>query len=282
MAREKEKSVEVTVGEGDKAKKVKVVVRRPGAILNNRAKAVFNKWLHTFMRDGIMTKVELDKYMEEKGIWSEEKKNKETSLAKEIRSLTKDLYQGGGKRKASEGKRIAVEIKKKRNELQNLIAEKISLEQNTAESLADNMKFDFLVSECTYEGNGIKKVYKDLEDYSEKADDEVAFVAAATLAQMLYSLDPNFEADLPENQFLSKFNYVDENFNLLDDQGHTVSLDGKMIDDLGYYVNDDGEKVDADGNLVDETGNLIMSTEYTEDTPKKRTRSNGKKKEDSV
>ena len=284
MAREKEKTVEVTLGEGDKAKKVKITVKRPGSIVNNRANAIYNQWLHSYMRDGIMTKVELDKFMEERGIWSPEQKQKEKTLAEEIRGLTKDLFQGvRGRRKASEGKKIAVEIKKKRSELQQLIGEKISLEQNTAESLADNMKFDFLVSECTYDANG-KKVYKDLEDYSDRADDEIAFIAAATLAQMMYSLDPNFEAELPENQFLQKFDYVDSNFNLLDDQGHTVSLDGKMIDELGYYINEKGEKVDSEGNLVDDRGNFVMFTEYTEDTPKKQSsKSNGKKKEeDSV
>jgi hypothetical protein len=234
------------------------------------------------MRDGIMTKAELDKFMEEKGIWSEQKKKQEHNLASDIRNLTKDLFQGvRGKRKASEGKKIALEIKQKRLELQQLISEKISLEQNTAESLADNIKFDFLVSECTYDANG-KKVYNSLEDYSDRADDEIAFIAAATLAQMMYSLDPNFEAELPENQFLRKFDYIDSNFNLVNENGNIVTIDGKLIDSNGYYINEDGEKVDSEGNLVDDRGNFIMFTDYTEEPTKKTQKSNGKNKEDSV
>lgn len=278
MAKEKEKVVEVPVDDSDR--KIKIVVKKPNAMVNNQASAIYNKWLHTYMRDGIMTKAELDNFMQERGIWSKDKDEKEKLLAQKIRDLSKDLYQGvKGRRKASEGKKIAVEIKKARSELQQLIAEKLGLEQNTAESLADNVKFDYLVSQCTYKANGKEKVYSSLEDYSEKADETIAFAAAATLAQMLYALDPNFEADLPENQFLKKFNYVDDNFNLLDSEGHTVTADGQMIDEYGFFVNAKGEKVDAEGNLVDDNGNFVMFTEYTDDTSKtkgKSKQSNGK------
>ena len=277
MAKDKEKVLEVPVDDSENAKKVKIVVKKPNSIVSNQANAVYNKWLHTYMRDGIMTKVELEKFMTERGIWSEDKGEKEKNLAQKIRGFTRDLCQGvKGKRKAAEGKKIAIQIKKARAELQQLIAEKISLEQNTAESLADNMKFDYLVSQCTYKADGKEKVYSSLEDYSDKADETVAFAAAAALAQMIYAIDPNFEADLPENQFLKQFNYVDKNFNLLDDKGHTVTADGQMIDEYGFFVNEKGDKVDAEGNLVDDKGNFVMFTEYTSDTPKKSKAANGK------
>ena len=277
MAKEKEKVLEIPVDDSENAKKVKIVVKKPNSIVSNQANAVYNKWLHTYMRDGIMTKVELEKFMKERGIWSEDKGEQEKNLAQKIRGFTRDLYQGvKGKRKATEGKKIAVEIKKARSELQQLIAEKISLEQNTAESLADNMKFDYLVSQCTYKADGKEKVYSSLEDYSDKADETLAFAAAAALAQMIYAIDPNFEADLPENQFLKQFNYVDKNFNLLNDKGHTVTADGQMIDEYGFFVNEKGDKVDAEGNLVDDKGNFVMFTEYTSDTTKKSKATNGK------
>ena len=280
MAQEKEKTVEVSIGEGDEAKKVNILVKRPNSNILNRANALFTKTLHQHMKDGIMTKPELEKFMLEKDIWSEEKSDRQKELAKEIRELTKDLFQGRGKRKLSEGKDLAIKIKKARYELQSLIAEKLSLEQNTAESLADNLKFDFLVSECTYTEDGKKKVYNSLEDYQDRSDDEIAFMAAATLAQMIYSLDSNFEAQLPENVFLKKYDLVDDNFNLTDREGHLVSLDGHRINDEGFYVNDAGEKVDIDGNLVDSEGNFVMSTEYEDDEkPAKKTRANGKQKE---
>jgi len=280
MAQEKEKTVEVSIGEGDEAKKVNIVVKRPNSNVLNRANALFTKTLHHHMKDGIMTKPELEKFMLEKGIWSEEKSARQRELAKEIRDLTKDLFQGRGKRKLSEGKQLAIQIKKSRYELQSLIAEKLSLEQNTAESLADNLKFDFLVSECTYSADGRKKVYNNLEDYQDRSDDEIAFMAAATLAQMIYSLDSNFESQLPENVFLKKYELVDDNFNLTDREGHLVSLDGHKINEEGYYVNDSGQLVDIDGNPIDKDGNFIFSTEYVdEEKPAKKTRANGKQKE---
>ena len=66
--------------------------------------------------------------------------------------------------------------------MRQLISEKIALEANTAEGLADNAKFNFLVANCTFDAGG-QKVYKSLDDYDENSDDEVAFAAAATLGQ---------------------------------------------------------------------------------------------------
>ena len=158
----------------------------------------------------------------------------------------------------------------------------MSLEQNTAESLADNMKFDYLVSECTYDAKGQKKVYKDLDDYNERGDDELAFAAAATLAQLLYSLDRNYEEELPENKFLKMFDFVDEDLNLIDEEGGLVSFDGKRINKQGQYINDKGERIDLEGNLLDEDGQYVLATQYTKER-KNQTKSKGKPKtEDSV
>lgn len=283
MAKEKEKVVNVTFGEGDDKKELSFMVKKPNNFVQNKANAMYTKWLHEFIRDGIMTKRELENYMQEKQIWTQEKEKEQQDLALKIRELTKDLYQGKrGKRKAEEGKEIAVEIKLSRLELQNLIAEKMSLEQNTAESLADNMKFDYLVSECTYDTKGQKKVYKDLDEYNELADDELAFAAAATLAQLLYSLDKNYEEELPENKFLKMFDYVDEDLNLIDEEGGLVSFDGKKINKQGQYINSKGERVDVEGNLLDEDGQYVLATQYTKDR-KSQTKSKSKPKtEDNV
>tara|TARA_B100001564_G_scaffold359904_1_gene383756 strand:+ start:2321 stop:3181 length:861 start_codon:yes stop_codon:yes gene_type:complete len=283
MAKEKEKVVNVTVGEGEEKRELSFMVKKPNNFVQNKANALFTKWLHEFIRDGIMTKKELENYMEEKEIWTKAKEKEQQDLAVRIRELTKDLYQGKrGKRKAEEGKQIAVDIKMARLELQNLIAEKMSLEQNTAESLADNMKFDYLVSECTYDAKGKEKVYKTLDEYNEGADDELAFAAAATLAQLLYSIDRDYEEELPENKFLKMFDYVDEDLNLIDEEGGLVSFDGKKINKLGQYVNAKGERVDVEGNLLDEDGQYVLATQYTKERKSQSKSKSKPKTEDNV
>ena len=53
-----------------------------------------------------------------------------------------------------------------------MISERLGLEGNTAESLSDNARFDYLVAVALTEN---EKVYKTLEEYEERADDEIAF-----------------------------------------------------------------------------------------------------------
>jgi hypothetical protein len=216
-----------------------------------------------------MTKKELEKFMKQQGIWDDGKDEEQKKIIKDISDLEKKLYIGGSgathKLKASEGKDIAIEMRVKRSELRDLISERMSLEQNTAEAISDNARFDYLVSSCCYNEDG-SKTYSDLDNYRENADNEIGFMAASTLAGMLYSVDKDFEAKLPENKFLKMFNFVNDDLSLVNSSGETVDLDGRIIDKNGYYLNEEGKRVDRDGNMLDELGNYIPTVTYITET----------------
>jgi hypothetical protein len=263
MSKDKEKTVEVDID----GNKVKIVIKKPNNVTLSQAQRVGAKAWTDCVRDGIMTKKELEKFMKEQGIWDDGKDKEQKALVEEIASLEKKLFigsQGHTKLKASEGKEIAIKMRMKRAELRDLIAERISLEQNTAESISDNARFDYLVANCAFYENG-QKVYSSLEEYQSRADVEPAFTAASTLAAMLYSVDKDFEAKLPENKFLKMFNYVNEDLSLVNKEGETVDLEGRRIDKNGFYLNDEGKRVDKDGNLLDESGNYVPTVEYITD-----------------
>lgn len=263
MAKDKEKIVEVEIDEN----KVKILIRKPNNVTLSQAQRIGAKAWTDCVRDGIMTKKELEKFMKAQGIWDDGKDQEQKRLVNEISNLEKKLFissQGHTKLKASEGKDIALQMRMKRAELRDLIAERMSLEQNTAESLSDNARFDYLVANCTFYENG-QKVYSSLDDYQSRADAEPAFTAASTLAGMLYSVDKDFEAKLPENKFLKMFNYVNEDLSLVNKDGETVDLEGRRIDKNGFYLNDEGQRVDKDGNLLDEFGNYVPTVEYVSD-----------------
>lgn len=270
MSQEKEKIVEIKKNKNGKDEVTKLVVKRPSSSLISQAQRVGAKAWTDCVRDGIMTKKELEKFMKQQGIWDEGKDEEQKRIIQEISDLEKRLYVSGSagkKLKASEGKKIAIDMRIKRNELRDLIAEKMSLEQNTAESISDNVRFDYLVANCTYYENG-QKVYNDMDDYKERSDDEVAFMAASTLAGMMYSVDKDFEAKLPENKFLKMFNFVNEDLSLVNDRGETVDTDGRRIDKQGYWLNAEGKRVDKDGNVLDENGNYIPDLTYVDDNDK--------------
>ena len=266
MAKEKQKTVEVTLDNGEK---VKVVVRKPTNKVSGEAQRIGAKVWTDCIRDGIMTKKELEVVMKSNGMWDKAKQESQDAIIAELRDLEKRLYLGkkGSKMKLSQAKDIAFEMRKKRLELRDLLAQKIELEGNTAESLSENAKFDYLVANCTFYEDG-KNVYNSLEEYNSKSEDPVAFTAAATLAELMYALDKNYEEKLPENQFLIRANLVDEDLSLVDKDGNKVDSKGNRINDLGQYIDEDGNRIDVNGNPLDEEGNYIPQLTYTHENGK--------------
>lgn len=266
MARKKaEKSVEII--EGDDKRYVDIFVLQPNNDILKRADRYKSKVWNEAVQDGVLTKRELAAVMKKRGIWDESKSKEEKVLVDQIVALEKKLYHGDGKKKPklSEGREIAINIRKKRIELRDLLMQKITLEENTADSLADNARFDFLVAHCTFFKNG-QPVYKDFQDYDSRSADEVAFAAASLLSQMLYNLDSSFEKKLPENQFLIKYELINEKLSLIDPNNseHLIDTEGRRIDDDGYYLDDDGKRIDKDGNPITKDGNYEM-VEYEND-----------------
>jgi hypothetical protein len=267
---QREKKVKVTKENGDV---VEIVVKRPTPKHLSQAQMIGSRVWTQAVRDGIFTKIGLEKFMEENGIWDSEKAIKQTRILQQIGLLEKEIASGknpnGTTLKLSEGKNKAIELRRLRIELRELIAEKIALESNTAEGLADNSKFNYLVSQCTYYSDG-KKVYSSLDDYNDRSDDEISFSAAAALGEIVYNLDRSYEESLPENQFLKKYHFVNEDLSLIDKDGNRVDVDGTPVNDRGWLINDKGERVDREGNLLTESGNLLVQGDFIDDLNEKK------------
>jgi hypothetical protein len=269
----KEKTIDVEIGEGDQKKTVKVTVKKPtNAIMTAAQRKGAIIWTQC-IQEGVMTKKELEVVLESRGIWSKNKDKEQQDILDDISKMERTLYIGGpkgGKLKTSQGKRIALDMRRKRLELRDLLAEKVALDQNTAESLSDNAKFDYIVAYSTFDEND-QPVYEDLDDYSNRSDDPIAFAAAQALASMMYSLDNDFEAKLPENKFLQKFEYIDTEMHLVNRLGHKVDTEGRLVDEDGFFIDEEGSRVDRDGNLLDDDGLYVPTHEYeVDDRPKKR------------
>ena len=222
--------------------KVEIYVRKPTNGELSRAEKVRVKNWSKFRSDpDIMSKVQLNRYLEDRGIWDSVKEKEKTDLEKTIAELQERLTRPGKKKvKLSEARNTAIELRKKRIEYRELISEKIELESNTTESLADNARFDYLVTCCTFYKDSDEKVYNSVGDYENDSTD-TAFTAAAALGQLLYNLTDSFEAALPENEFLIKQNLADKDNLLL---------------------------TDFDGNYVDEDFNVVLTKEEaTADLP---------------
>jgi hypothetical protein len=262
MSNKREKIVTVTLEDG---KKINIKVIKPTNRLNSAAQRIGATVWTQCIQDGVMTKQELKTLMEKKKIWGKEDDQKQKDLQQGIADLEKELYINKRKKiKLSEAKAIAFKMQKKRIALRDHIARRIELEGNTAESLSDNAKFDFLVANCTLWENG-NKVYNSMDAYQDSSDDTIAFTAASTLAEMLYAIDPEFEKALPENRFLIAAGVVNEELEYVDKDGERPDRDGKTINDLGWFQDDKGNRVDAHGNPLSDNGTYIPQVTYIDD-----------------
>lgn len=264
MSKEKRTTLEVKNEDGEM---VKIYVQRPNSKILSEAQRVSAKVWTDCVRDKIMTKQELKNFMYENNIWNQSKDLEQLNITNDIQNMEKQLYVGNGRTKRmkiSEAKEIAIRMRIARARLRDLIAEKMSLEQNTAEAISENAKFDYIVSRCTFYENG-ERVYKNLDDYNDSSDSEMAYEAATAMAQLLYSLDKDFEAKLPENRFLVNKGFVNDDLALVNKDGVTVDTQGRRINEFGHYINDEGKRTDIDGNLLDEDGNYLPSVEYVEE-----------------
>lgn len=264
MSKDKRTTLEVKNEDGEM---VKIYVQRPNSKILSEAQRVSAKVWTDCVRDKIMTKQELKNFMYENNIWNQSKDLEQLNITNDIQNMEKQLYVGNGRTKRmkiSEAKEIAIRMRIARARLRDLIAEKMSLEQNTAEAISENAKFDYIVSRCTFYENG-ERVYKNLDDYNDSSDSEMAYEAATAMAQLLYSLDKDFEAKLPENRFLVNKGFVNDDLALVNKDGVTVDTQGRRINEFGHYINDEGKRTDIDGNLLDEDGNYLPSVEYVEE-----------------
>jgi hypothetical protein len=260
----------VTKNEDGSEETAKFFVKAPSQEAIKGADRYKAKIWNQCLMDGILTKQELAKILVKRGIWNEEKEKEEKRIGSEIFELEKKLFLGDGNKKAKvvDGKKMALRMRELRLELRNHIAEKIAMEENTAEALADNARFDYLVSECVFHENETR-VYKDIDDYNQKSTDQVSILGATNLAQLLYQYDTKFEESLPENVWLKQFNLVNEKLELVDEKGDLVDQDGRRINNSGYYVNEDGKRVDIDGNPLNDDGSYVLQVEYEKDPKKK-------------
>lgn len=161
----------------------------------------------------------------------------------------------------TDAKKLALRMREVRLEMRDLISVRTSLDNHSAEGQADNSRFNYLVSACVVYKDNDKPYFKDLEDYMNRQDDPVALAGAQKLANIIYGLDNNFEKNLPENKFLKKYKFVNEELRFIDKQGRTIDREGRLVDENGRYIDEDGNFVDKDGNRVDEEGEYLVDTQ---------------------
>lgn len=240
-------------------KDINLIVRSPSLEDQREAQKAYNQAFTDAIKSKAVVRAKLDDLLEEQGLWNKEKQAKFTELQQQILDGEKRLAKGGFSLK--EAKNLALEMKKTREEIRDLISVRTSLDNHSAEGQADNARFNYLVSSCVVYKDTNDRYFKSLEDYLNRSDDPAALLGAQKLANMIYGLDNNFEKNLPENKFLQRYKFVDDKLRLIDKQGRLVDAEGRLVDENGRFINEKGEFVDKFGNRVDAEGEYLVESQ---------------------
>ena len=256
-------------------------------------------WNRAF-EEGNLLRRQLDDELKNRNLWNSKLQAEYDTLQHEVLQNTLTLEKGGIK--LSEARAIAIETAKKRQEMVDMLVARSELDNHTCEGQADNERFNYLFANCLVYNDTGEKVYPNgIDDYLKDADNEYA-VKGATEFYYLMSNTESLDDKLPENQFLKKYKFIDENQRFTDRKtGRLVDEDGRYIDELGFFVEYDedgnsyrvtidGERLsdlidtqEDDGSLpfLDDDGNPV-SEEEVKPKPKRKRRTTKKAETETV
>ena len=235
------------------------LARSPSLQDQREAQKVYNQAFTDAIKSKSVVRAKLDDLLEDQGLWNDDKQAKFTSLQKDLLEGEKRLAKGGFS--LNEAKDLAIKMKNIGDEIRDLISVRTSLDNHSAEGQADNARFNYLVSVCVVYNDTMQPYFKDLEDYINRSSEKVAILGAQNLANMLYGLDNEYESNLPENKFLKKYKFIDDQLRLVDKKGRLIDADGRLINETGRLINENGEFVDRFGNIVDKDGDYVVDTQ---------------------
>ena len=245
-------------------------VIRPNIQLQTEANKLREKVWNEAFQEGNLLRRQLDDELKNRKLWNAQLQAEYDELQFEVIQNTLKLEQGGIK--LSEARAIAIDTSKKRQQMVEMLVARSELDNHTCEGQADNTKFNFLFANCLVYNDTGEKVYPGgLDEYLSQTETDYA-EKGATEFYYLMSDSESLDEQLPENRFLKKYEFIDNNSRFIErGTGRLITEDGRYIDEEGYYIayNNDGStyRVTIDGEKVDpnRTVNKLESLPFLDD-----------------
>ena len=247
----------------------KYAVRVPTVDEIKKANETRAKTFNDALSRGDLLRDQLETELRNRKLWNDNREQQYQTLRQEVLDGEYKLQKGGIK--LNEARSLALEMSQKRDTMVELLSSRTDLDSNTCEGKADAARFNYLFACCLgYDESGEQFFPNNIDDYLLNQDDPVA-LAGASEFYYLISGSESVDQKLPENRFLTKFKFVDDELRLIDKDGKLVNSDGKHIDEDGNFVqwHKDGtsSKVDPVGRAGNEAGDFdIEHSAFLDDT----------------
>jgi hypothetical protein len=241
---------------------VEIYVISPTHKIIQDASLIYNMKVASLIRGGknvnerLLLRAEVEEYLEKFNIWTNEDRLRMEQLGLRIRSIELLMKKGGIK--LSEGRQLTIETGRLREQMLQLYNKRQQLDSATIESVAENHRFNFLISQCVFKKSTEQPYYGSFTDYLNRSFEQVAITGAKKLAEMLYGLSDNIKDTLFENKWLKKAGFVNDDGKYIDKQGRLTDIDGRRINENGRFIDEEGNLVDKHGNSVDQSGDFLV------------------------
>ena len=249
-----------TYDENGKALELDVI--RPGHKVMQDANMKYNLKVSSLIRDAsnggerLLLRSEVEDHLIKSGLWTRNDALTIEKLGIRIRASEFLLQKGGIK--LNEARQLAIEMSKMRSEMMILYSKKQQLDFATIESVAEQVKFGYLMVKCVVATSDGKKFFDNYNDYMDRGDHVAVVEAAKCLAKFVYGMEEDASMNLYENKWLKEHEFIDSAGRLVDSKGSFVDKEGRQTDQAGRYVNEQGDYVDKKGIRVDEEGNFLV------------------------
>ena len=235
-------------------------VRRPTMEELVKANELRRKTFNEELTAGTLLRDQLDEELRKRKLWSDDREARYQALRQEVIDAEYKLARGGISLK--QAKEIAIGMRRKRQEMVEMLSSRTDLDSNTCEGKADAVRFNFLFANCLVYNDTDEPYFKQgLNEYLLRQEDPVALVGASEFFYLISETD-DVDSKLPENKFLKKYKFANEDYHLVDESGRLVDTEGRHIDEQGNYIKWTSKteyvKVDVDGRELDDQGEFLV------------------------
>jgi len=231
------------------------------------AQMIYNIKMADLIRKGeLLSRNQLDSYLNKLGLWTTEDQLLFIKMQKELREMEKTLITG--ELETSEGRKIAIEMRTKREIMLSVYNKRSQFDETTMESVAEQHRFNFLITKCAIDTTNGNCVYKNIDDYVDKQNEQYSVDVAKILASFVFGYKKDFMKQLPENKWLKNNNFVNDDGAFVNKDGDLIDNTGRKIDKNGRFVDDNGSFIDIEGNPVDVNGEFLIKKEEEKKTKK--------------
>lgn len=200
--------------------------------LEDEAHRVYLKTLRQAIeQEDAMLNASMDNFLKEKNAWTDADEAQIDKLRSEL-VVIEDVLQSGGI-KLQEAKEKALEAQQIRMKLVSKMNEKSSYYELTAESRADEAKFNYMLVKLLVDEQG-NPVFNTVEEFLNSEDEQLGGSAATALTEKLYGNVKDAFKETVENKFLIEYGFADENLVLKD----------KKKKEFSPFLDDDGKPVE--------------------------------------